>query len=87
MAVRTLANGNGHKRAAGDFAALAAKVWHDVDLDSRKICDSSRENTCQMSKREAQLVRVERRNPQKQILSILCPTKFLSTLRMAHRYH
>ncbi len=40
-----------------------------------------------MRKQEAPLVRVERCSPRKQILSILCPIKFLSTLRMDRRYH
>ena len=39
-----------------------------------------------MRKQDTPPVRLERCSPQKQILSILCPTKFLSTLRMAHRY-
>jgi hypothetical protein len=40
-----------------------------------------------MGKQETLPLRVERRSRQKPILSTLCPTKFLSTLRMAHRYH
>ena len=42
---------------------------------------------CQMRKQETPPLRVERCSPRKQILSILCPTQFLSTLRMARRYH
>ena len=41
-----------------------------------------------MSSRETGTARVpvEHHNPRKRILSILCPTKFRSTLPMAHRY-
>ena len=45
-----------------------------------------KEDVWQMSKQETPLVRAERRSPREQILSILCRTKFLSTLRMARRY-
>jgi hypothetical protein len=37
----------------GDFAALAAKVQHDIELGSRRKLRSMKEDICQMRKKEA----------------------------------